>query len=128
MRQQSLAAQSGFEKYGRKTRRERFLEEMEQIVPWAGVGSAGASRTIRRESNGRPSDGSERSCCGCTFCSSGSTCRDPGGRGGVVRVAGAAALRGRRPGACAGAGRDDDPAASVICWRSTIWAVRCWTR
>ena len=35
MRQQTLAAQSGFEKYGRKTRRERFLEEMEQIVPWA---------------------------------------------------------------------------------------------
>ena len=35
MRQQTLAAQTGFEKYGRKTRRERFLEEMEQIVPWA---------------------------------------------------------------------------------------------
>jgi transposase, IS5 family len=35
MLQQTLAAQTGFEKYGRKTRRERFLEEMEQIVPWA---------------------------------------------------------------------------------------------
>jgi len=35
MRQQTLAAQTGFAKYGRKTRRERFLEEMEQIVPWA---------------------------------------------------------------------------------------------
>jgi IS5 family transposase len=35
MRQQTLAARTGFEKYGRKTRRERFLEEMEQIVPWA---------------------------------------------------------------------------------------------
>src|SRR5258707_4019834 len=35
MRQQTLAAQTGFEKYGRKTKRERFLEEMEQIVPWA---------------------------------------------------------------------------------------------
>src|SRR5580698_5170426 len=35
MRQQTLAAQTDFEKYGRKTRRERFLEEMEQIVPWA---------------------------------------------------------------------------------------------
>ncbi len=34
MRQQSLAAQSGFERYGKKTRREQFLEEMEQVVPW----------------------------------------------------------------------------------------------
>src|ERR1700733_1010589 len=35
MRQQTLAAQTDFEKYGRKTRREGVLEEMEQIVPWA---------------------------------------------------------------------------------------------
>src|SRR5258708_7645860 len=35
MRQQTLAAQRGFEKYGRKSKRERFLEEMEQVVPWA---------------------------------------------------------------------------------------------
>jgi IS5 family transposase len=35
MRQQTLAAQAGFEKYARKSRRELFLEEMEQVVPWA---------------------------------------------------------------------------------------------
>ena len=35
MRQQTLAAQTGFEKYGRKSKREQFLEEMEQIIPWA---------------------------------------------------------------------------------------------
>ena len=35
MRQQSLAAQSGFERHGKKTRREQFLEEMERVVPWA---------------------------------------------------------------------------------------------
>jgi IS5 family transposase len=35
VRQQTLAAQTGFEKYGRKTKRERFLEQMEQVVPWA---------------------------------------------------------------------------------------------
>ena len=35
VRQQSLAAQSGFERYGKKTRREQFLEEMERVVPWA---------------------------------------------------------------------------------------------
>jgi IS5 family transposase len=35
MQQQTLAAQAGFEKYARKSRRELFLEEMEQVVPWA---------------------------------------------------------------------------------------------
>jgi IS5 family transposase len=35
MKQQSLASQAAFEKYGRKSRRELFLDEMEQIVPWA---------------------------------------------------------------------------------------------
>jgi hypothetical protein len=35
MRQQTLAAQGSFEKYGRKTRREKFLEEADQIMPWA---------------------------------------------------------------------------------------------
>ena len=35
MRQQSLASQGSFEKYGRKSRRELFLDEMNQVVPWA---------------------------------------------------------------------------------------------
>ena len=35
MRQRSLASQSVFERYGRKSRRELFLDEMEQVVPWA---------------------------------------------------------------------------------------------
>ena len=35
MKQRSLASQSVFEKYGRKSRRELFLDEMEQIVPWS---------------------------------------------------------------------------------------------
>ncbi len=35
MRQQTLAAHAGFEKYGRKSRRELFLDEMEQVVPWS---------------------------------------------------------------------------------------------
>lgn len=34
MKQRSLASQSVFEKYGRKSRRELFLDEMERIVPW----------------------------------------------------------------------------------------------
>ena len=35
MKQRTLAAQSGFERYTKKTRRALFLEEMEQVVPWA---------------------------------------------------------------------------------------------
>jgi transposase, IS5 family len=35
MRQRTLASQAGFEKFGRKSRRELFLERMEQVVPWA---------------------------------------------------------------------------------------------
>jgi len=35
MRQQTLAAHAGFEKYGRKSRRELFLDGMEQVVPWS---------------------------------------------------------------------------------------------
>ena len=34
MKQRSLASQCVFEKYGRKSRRELFLDEMERIVPW----------------------------------------------------------------------------------------------
>jgi IS5 family transposase len=34
IKQQTFATQSSFEKYGRKSRRELFLDEMEQIVPW----------------------------------------------------------------------------------------------
>src|ERR1700684_1817189 len=37
--QQSFAAQGGFEKYGRKSRRELFLGEMEQVVPWSALES-----------------------------------------------------------------------------------------
>ena len=34
MRQITLASQGSFEKYGRKSKRELFLETMERIVPW----------------------------------------------------------------------------------------------
>jgi len=35
MRQRTLASQASFERYGRKSRRELFLDEMELVVPWA---------------------------------------------------------------------------------------------
>jgi IS5 family transposase len=53
MRQQTLATQTGFEKYGRKTKRERFLDEMEQIVPWAEL-QARVEPYYPKGENGRP--------------------------------------------------------------------------
>lgn len=53
MRQQTLAAQTGFEKYGRKSKRERFLEEMERIVPWAEL-KALIEPYYPKGENGRP--------------------------------------------------------------------------
>jgi IS5 family transposase len=34
-KQQTLAMANGFERYTKKTRRTLYLEEMEQVVPWA---------------------------------------------------------------------------------------------
>jgi transposase, IS5 family len=53
MRQQTLAAQTGFEKYGRKSKRERFLEAMEQVVPWAEL-EALVEPYYPKGENGRP--------------------------------------------------------------------------
>jgi IS5 family transposase len=39
MRQQSLASHAVFEKYGRKSRRELFLDEMEKVVPCSALES-----------------------------------------------------------------------------------------
>ncbi len=39
MRQVTLASQASFEKYGRKSRRELFLDEMELVVPWSAMES-----------------------------------------------------------------------------------------
>src|SRR5260370_40694450 len=53
MRQQTLAAQRGFEKYGRKATRERFLEEMDEVVPWAELQALVEPHYPKGE-NGRP--------------------------------------------------------------------------
>ena len=52
MKQQSLASQAVFEKYGRKSRREQFLDEMEQVVPWSGL-QALVSPHYAKAGNGR---------------------------------------------------------------------------
>jgi transposase, IS5 family len=53
VRQQTLAVQTGFEKYGRKSKREQFLDEMEQVVPWAELQALGEPYYPKGE-NGRP--------------------------------------------------------------------------
>ena len=59
MKQQSLAMQSGFEKFGRKSKREVFLEEMDRIVPWSGLVELIQPHYPRGE-QGRPPVGLER--------------------------------------------------------------------
>jgi IS5 family transposase len=51
--QQTLAAQASFEKYARKSRRELFLEEMEQVVLWAKLEGLVEPHYPKGE-NGRP--------------------------------------------------------------------------
>src|ERR1700682_1793353 len=59
MKQRTLAAQSGFERYTKKTRRTLFLEEMEQVVPWAELCSL-IEPVYAKAGNGRPPVGAER--------------------------------------------------------------------
>jgi transposase, IS5 family len=59
MKQQSLAMQSGFEKFGRKSKREQFLEEMDELVPWAAL-VALIEPHYPKGKNGRPPIGLER--------------------------------------------------------------------
>lgn len=53
MRQLTLASQGTFEKYGKKTRREKFLEEMERVMPWAELESL-IEPHYPKAGNGRP--------------------------------------------------------------------------
>jgi transposase, IS5 family len=53
MRQITLASQGSFERYGKKTRREKFLEEMDEIVPWAQLQSL-IEPHYPKQGNGRP--------------------------------------------------------------------------
>jgi transposase, IS5 family len=53
MRQATLASQGSFEKYGKKTRREKFLEEMETVMPWRELESL-IEPHYPKQGNGRP--------------------------------------------------------------------------
>ena len=59
MKQRTLATQSGFERYTKKTRRAEFLEEMEQVVPWAEL-CALIEPVYPKAGQGRPPVGVER--------------------------------------------------------------------
>src|ERR1035438_9103024 len=53
MRQLTLASEGSFEKYRKQTRREKFLEEMERIMPWSELESL-IEPHYPKEGNGRP--------------------------------------------------------------------------
>ena len=76
MKQQTLAMASGFGQYAKKTRRALFLEEMEQVVPWA-VLCRLVEPHYPKAGNGRPPVGLERML-GVYFLQHGSTCRTRG--------------------------------------------------
>jgi transposase, IS5 family len=59
MKQRTLAMMTGFERYKRKTRREIFLEEMEQVVPWREL-CALVEPHYPKPGKGRPPVGVER--------------------------------------------------------------------
>lgn len=59
MRQQSLAS-SGFERFRKKTRKEMFLEKMDQIIPWSGLQSAIEPFYPKADGAGRKPVGIER--------------------------------------------------------------------
>jgi len=59
MKQRTLAMATGFERFGKKTKRALFLEEMEQVVPWAKLCGL-IEPHYPTGSNGRPPVGVER--------------------------------------------------------------------
>lgn len=59
MRQKTLA-DGGFDKYRKKTRKEQFLSEMEQIIPWQQLAEAIAPYYPKAQGAGRPPVGLER--------------------------------------------------------------------
>lgn len=57
---QGTLAEEGFERYRKPTRREQFLQEMDQIIPWAELAAVIEPFYPRGEGAGRPPIGIER--------------------------------------------------------------------
>ena len=73
MRQVTLASQGTFEPHSKKTRREKFLEEMDGIMPWTELESL-IEPYYPKEGKGRRR-WDRASCYASTFSSTGSICR-----------------------------------------------------
>ena len=71
MKQMTLSA-SGFDQYGKRTRRAAFLAEMERVVPWREL-CALIEPFYPKPGNGRRRSGWS-GCCAFTSCSNGSIC------------------------------------------------------
>jgi hypothetical protein len=73
MQQQTLAEVT-FEQYRKPTRRERFLSEMDRVVPWADLVATIERVYPRPRARGVPRSVSS-ACCACIACTSGSICQ-----------------------------------------------------
>ena len=104
MKQQTLAMASGFERYTKKTRRTLFLEEMEQVVPWAEL--CALIEPVYAEGGQRAAAGGGGADAADLFFAAVVQPVGPGGGRSAVRFGGDAAVCGHRSGAGAGAGRD----------------------
>jgi IS5 family transposase len=54
MRQLTLARQVEFQRYSKKTRREQFLDDMERVMPWAGLLSLVTPHYSKGETGRKP--------------------------------------------------------------------------
>ena len=79
MRQATLAT-AGFERDSKPTRQAAFLDEMNRVVPWRGLGAL-SKPVYPKPGNGRVPIWS--GCCASTSCSNDSPCRTLGGGGAV---------------------------------------------
>jgi hypothetical protein len=70
MVQITFGCQPSFEKFARASRREQFLNTMEAVVPWAEL-----EALIEPYYPKAGNRWAWASCCGSTFCNTGSTCR-----------------------------------------------------
>ena len=72
--QQQTFAEVTFEQYRKPTRRERFLDEMNRVVPWTEWWPR-LSPSIPRPRGQGALRWASNACCVCIVCNSGSTCR-----------------------------------------------------
>jgi hypothetical protein len=108
---------NGFERYTKKTRRQVFLEEMSQVVPWREL-CALIEPHYPKPGNGRPPVGVERML-RIYFLQQWFNLSDPAVE--EARLAGDAAVRGDRFGLRAGTGRNHGVQVSAFAGRTSTW-------